>query len=235
MKNFQNFLFALLCTFAFTACKEKDCDPPFPETAPSSGAINFSSLAVGQKSRYLGLTGEGYSDHQADNYQYTDDTLQLEIVGQDQQGFKVEERFIYIGTVSQWFEYGKDSVFQYYIQVSNETLYLSPINTTYFASRIFDYYTHADGLPLAKINSPMVEIQGWLTSLNYCECFHSGYTENYSLFGIAYPRLNVRVNDAPMASDGNGQTFVFSKENGIVRASSYSWWTQSGIGWDLLP
>ena len=64
---------------------------------------------------------------------------------------------------------------------------------------------------------------------------YEGYTENYTLFGKTYGFLNVIVENSAMALDGNGETYVFSKPCGIVRSSTYSWWTQEGYGWDLLP
>ena len=100
---------------------------------------------------------------------------------------------------------------------------------------VFGYQISKQGLPLVNIVTPKVEILGWKTSLNYCECRQTGYTENYTLFGKTYPRLNVLVENSSMAVDGNGETYVYSKSNGIVRFSTYSWWTQSGVGWDLLP
>jgi hypothetical protein len=80
-----------------------------------------------------------------------------------------------------------------------------------------------------------VDILGWKTSLNYCECRQQGYAEDYTLFGKTYDRLNVIVENSAMAWDGNGMTYAFSKGTGIVRFSTYGWWTQSGYGWDLLP
>ncbi len=62
-----------------------------------------------------------------------------------------------------------------------------------------------------KLASPKIEIQGWKTNLGYCECRRTGYAEDYNLFGKNYATLNVLINNAPMAFDGNGETYVYSK------------------------
>jgi hypothetical protein len=55
------------------------------------------------------------------------------------------------------------------------------------------------------------------------------------LFGVNYPFLNVLVENSPMATDRNGETYVYNKTAGLVRFSTYSYWTDGGPGWDLLP
>jgi hypothetical protein len=229
MKYYPFFFAAFL---AFSACR--DVRPNFPEPEPGV-PIRFDHMAVGQQSRYLGLWGEAYYSPQTDNFGYTDDTLMLEIVGNHPQGFLVSEHFRYVGGVLPWLEYDKDSVYQYYLKVEGDTLRIRPFSGNYVRSRIFHYNASGNGLSLSPNSSPKIEIEGWKTDLSYCECFRKGFTEDYTLFGETYPLLNVQVDNSSMAFDGNGETFVYSKENGIVRSSTYSWWFQSGIGWDLLP
>lgn len=78
-------------------------------------------------------------------------------------------------------------------------------------------------------------VLGWKTSLPSWADRYEGYTKNYSLFGRTYSYLNVIVENSAMASDGNGETYIFSKPFGIVRSSTYSAWTSQGYGWDLIP
>ncbi len=232
-----HFLFAtaLLCTLLFSACKHDFCGFSEADPVPNLGPISFENLAIGQTSKYLGLWGEGYDNNSNDIFGYTDDTLQLEIVGQDAQGFKVKESFHYVGDVLDWLKPDKDSVYYYYLEIENDTLRIHPAHGNYILSRIFAYHTSKIGLSLGNIASPKIEITGWKTAMNYCECRRIGFAENYSLFGQNYPLLNVVVENSPMSFDGNGETYVYSKSDGIIRFSTYSWWTQSGIGWDLLP
>lgn len=239
----QSFLWTFtLLTLLVVACKKEetqpDPDPVTPvtpiDTLAYAGPIRFDTMKVGQKSRYLGLLGDNY--HANSNlFNYTTDTLQLQIIGHDANGYIIEERFRYTGPVSSWFNTEKDSVFRYYATVVDDTLRFKPLGSWYVSSRIIGYQISKEGISLAEITSPKIDIQGWKTNLGYCECRRTGYAEDYSLFGKNYATLNVLVNNAPMAYDGNGETYVYSKTNGIVRYSTYSWWTQSGYGWDLLP
>ncbi|MFN0175354.1 MAG: hypothetical protein ACKVU0_11945 [Saprospiraceae bacterium] len=229
------FATAILCILLFSACKHDPRVYPDPDPIPNPNPIRFDNLTVGQSSRYIGLWGEDYYTNNNNHFGYTDDTLQLKIVGLDTQGFKVEETFHYTGDVLSWWNYDKDSVYHYYLKIKADTLRFNPSHGTYINSRIFGYFTVINGLPLADITSPKIEISGWKTNLPYCECRRTGYAEDYSLFGQTYPRLNVVVDNSPISFDGNGETHVFSKAKGIVRYSTYSWWTQAGIGWDLLP
>ncbi len=226
----QPFLVLALFIFLAAACHK---DGPV-EPTPKTPSIRFGAMEVGQKSRYLGLLGAEYYSS-LDSFFYTQDTLQLEIIGHDDNGYLVEETYRYAAPVSPLLEYEKDSIFRYYFQVVNNTLQVKQVGSTYIHSRIFGYLGGMQGLPLSDISSPKLEIGGWKTSLNYCECHQIGYAEAYRLFGQLYPRLNILVENSPMALDGNGETYIYSKSNGIVRFSTYSWWTQTGYGWDLLP
>jgi hypothetical protein len=215
--------FATCALVATSACrKEKD---PVTNQPVNSTHIDFNHLEVGQKNHYLEMLGENYSSNNDSSFVYTDDTLSMEIIGEDALGFKVEERL----------HASKDEVFVYHIQVVNDSLKIIPGPDPLLQSRIFGYSYNSKGLPLMDISSPLLEIKGWKTSLSYCECYQSGYFENTSILNQPYNRLNVIVNNSPMAVDGNGETFVFSAEHGIVRFATYSWWTQSGFGWDLIP
>jgi len=226
------FIPLFLTVVLLNSCK-KDCPLDVPNSV--SDRIRFDFPAVGQVSQYIGLAGEMYYSNEYDQFEYADDTLRLEIVAKDNNGYKVAETLHYVGDVHDWLDWEKDSTFYYYLRVSQDSLRATPIGSPYLRSRIFTYQASQQGIPLKKIESPKVEILGWKTSFNYCECRQQGYAENYTLFGHTYGHLNVIVENSFMAVDGPGETFVFSKPFGIVRFSTYGWWTQSGYGWDLLP
>jgi hypothetical protein len=237
LKNIIKMKLSGLCTatfllLLFSNCKH-ECDLPDP--IPEKGHLQFDQMEIGQKSRYIGLDGKNYDSIDNTNFAYNDDTLQLEIIDQDTNGFLIEETLKYQGSVSNFLGYQKDSIYQYYLKLTNDTLRILPIEGDYVKSRIFEYQISQTGLPMADYPGPKIEISGWKTSFHYCECLRTAFVEAYNLFGQNYPRLNVIVQNSPMAYDGSGQTYVYSKGNGIVRFSTYSWWSQSGIGWDLLP
>jgi len=228
----QLLLLLLLVVIALNSCK-KDC-PEIPDPTTGDG-LRFDNLAVGQTARYIGLLGENYYTPSTGDFAYTDDTLLLKIVAQDANGFQVAESLHYVGDVDDWMAQEKDSTYFYYLKVQNDTIRVQPIGSDFLHSRIFTYGVSQSGLPLKKITSQQVSISGWKTSFNYCECRQEGYAVGYELFGQTYDYLNVIVENSFMAVDGPGETYVFSKNHGIVRFSEYGWWTQAGYGWDLIP
>ena len=231
--NYLKFL-ALLAGFLLTSLVA--CHKESPAPVPNPGHIRFDDLAVGQRNKYLIFLGEGYYDAAYDQYAYTDDTLKVEIIAQDDKGFLVEESLDVVGEINDWLKDDRDSVYQYYIKIENDSLKFAPKTGLYLGSRLWRYWwSSKKGLPLAKIESPETEIKGWITTLPYCECYHQGFAKDYKLFGKNYERLNVIVDDQAMALDGPGKNIVYAPEYGLVRFVTYSWWTSTGIGWDLLP
>lgn len=227
-------ILALAACAALTLFSCKEGYDPEPPTPQSEDHIRFDQLAVGQKSRYLGLTGKNYHSN-SDDFTYTDDTLVLEIVGQDANGFRVRESLHYVGDVFTWLNPDKDSVYHYYIHIQDDTLRFKAVSGNYIPSRMVEYLISKTGLPLSNFTNQPITLTGWKTNLGYCECRRTGYALDYELFGQTYPRLNVLIENTPMQYDGNGATYAYDKSVGIVRMSTYSWWTSEGFGWDLLP
>jgi len=227
---------SILSLLAFCACcKKETVDGPLsPPTTYKGTPVRFDSLAVGQVSLYIGLTGEKYNSNIDDLFSYSDDTLEIAIVAKDAQGFLVAESLRYTGDVSQWLEYYKDSVIYYYLNVTDDTLKFKKQGSGFLYSKIFNYQLVTQGLPLATFSNQGLAIIGWKADLPYCECRKTGFVENYSLLDATYPYLNVLVENSAMSLDGNGETYVYAPETGLVRASTYSWWTSDGYGWDLL-
>ena len=122
-----------------------------------------------------------------------------------------------------------DVVGKYFIWIENDSLFTEIVTENYYP-KLF-----RTDLSLKQIEENEIEITGWKTSMSYCECGQTGYTKNYEQFGITYDHLDIHVYNIPMSYDGPGTTVVLHKEKGIVRSSFYSWWTQDGTGWDLLP
>ncbi len=227
---------SILSLLAICSCCKKDTveGPLSPPTTYKGKPVRFDSLAVGQVSLYIGFDAEKYNSNSYDQFSYFDDTLEIAIIAKDAQGFLVAESLRYTGDVSQWLEYNKDSVIYYYLNVTDDTLKFKKPEPGFLYSQLFNYQLVMQGLPLAKFSNQNLEIEGWKAKLPYCECRNTGYVENYSLFGTTYPYLNVLVENSDMAVDGNGETYVYAPKTGLVRGSTYSWWTSGGYGWDLL-
>lgn len=212
------------------------CDSMIDGGTPNAPAdpIVFSSLAVGQQSLYVRFYGEDYRDPNNLTFEYTPDTLVVEVVHATEDGYVFME---YLRPGSRALEenetfYMPDSI-QYLVLIADDQLQVFGIDQTYHNSKLFMSYR--EPLPLNPIQENKVEIRGWKTSLHYSESYRKGYIIGYQQFDKTYPRLNIVVDDTDMQLDGPGQTFLYAAEVGIVRSSSASWWTGQGWGWDNLP
>ncbi|MEM9819760.1 MAG: hypothetical protein AAF985_01755, partial [Bacteroidota bacterium] len=199
--------------------------------------IDWHNLEIGQKSTYLFLRGANYFDQDDyDNFQYYKDTLVLEIIGQNEDQYIISESIspgsaVLNGVVNELIWRPAETFF-YTIEIVDQQLKIMPFNNNWIQSRIF---TEAESLDISSFNDNEIEIKGWKTTIETCDCTEGTYVQNYKLFGVNYERLNILVNNAAFASDGAGYTFAYSPKNGVVRYSNYSPWTGRGFGWDLLP
>lgn len=211
------------------------CDSMTDEGMPNAPAnpIVFSSLAIGQQSWYVRFYGEDYRDPNNLAFEYTPDTLVVEVVQATEDGYVFIEYLRPGSTALEENEtfYMPDST-QYLVRIANDQLQVFGIDQTYHNSNLFMSYR--EPLPLAPIQENKAEIRGWKTSLSNSESYRKGYIIDYRLFDRTYPRLNVIIDDTDMQVDGPGKTFLYAKEAGIVRSSSASAWTSQGWGWDHL-
>ncbi|MCB0651938.1 MAG: hypothetical protein KDC85_11740 [Saprospiraceae bacterium] len=223
--------FMLISLFSCTNLTTETPEPENQNQVYNENPIRFSALEVGQKSAYVMLIGSNYSDSlNFDDFYYFNDTLIVEIISEDENGFLVEE-YTTPGSVPLYNM--SDTTYQYYLKVENDLLKVYHPDAQYgILSYLF--WHSVDSLDLTPFTNQEIQIKGWKTSLEYCECDHFGYVQNYELFGMTYDYLNVSVRDFFMAVDGDGTTFVYSNTDGLVRTTSYSWWGQTGTGWDLL-
>lgn len=227
MKKSIVLLPSLAALLLLNACRDIKEEPA--PTGPDP--VVFDALAVGKVFKYLGFEGKNYNYGDGSEFTYSNDTLVLKVVSKDAAWFKIEESLHYVDSVG-WYGQEKDATYYYFLYMKDEKLHIEiPASQR---SRIFRS-NNAWTLPLSAIEGPTVAIKGWKTDLPYCECYKEGFTENYTLFGQLYPRLNVVMDDTFMQVDGPGRTYLYSPHEGIVKFSEYSWWTQSGYGWDLIP
>jgi hypothetical protein len=213
------------------------CDSPTKVGRKSSAPmrkIDFVKLEVGQESRYLGFVGEEYRIRQNLRFEYSGDTLVVEVIADTDSGFVFKD-YLTPGSASRRGEgpiIRPDSVYHYMVRIVDDILEVGPYESRYYSTRLFMYYYGT--LPMNQIEGVKAEIISWVTSIPYCECYREGHVLKYRQLGNYYDRLNLLIDDQPMQIDANGHTFLYSKKWGFVRTSTASWWTQQGIGWDLL-
>jgi len=214
--------------FLLFSCSSNDDDP---------NQMNILNLELGQKIRYVLLTGEGYSDINSDNFTYRGDTLELEVLEVDNDKFLISEKItpfsnMMVNNDTYYWE-NKDAIYKNYWNVRNDSLIFDLGSFRSHLIHRFATFTRPKFL-LREIEGQEIQILGWKTSFPYTESNVELFAKNYNLLGNHYDRLNVFINNAIMATDGPGNTTIYSKEHGIVRTSVYSWWTGTGYGWDLL-
>jgi hypothetical protein len=82
-----NLGFAVFLFLFFIACKK---DEVTPKGAQNPNPIRFDNPAIGQASRYVRFSDSNANDDD-NNFNFIKDTLVLEIVASDSNGFKVKE------------------------------------------------------------------------------------------------------------------------------------------------
>ena len=242
MKNYFAFFLLASIILAFSACTELSTDVPMSPESPivtmtttfNDNPIMYCGLAVGQKSAYVLLEGRQYFNNSVlDDFNYLPDTLIVEVVSEDENGFLIQESLTENSApLPATFYLTPDSSFQYYLKIDNNHLHFFDLDDDYgIKSTLF--WQWKDSLDLATFSTE-INIEGWKTTLSYCECAQMGYDPNYELFGTTYENLNISIRNTAMQLDGPGTTFMYSNVHGMVRSSQYSWWGQAGYGWDLL-
>ncbi|MCP3932892.1 MAG: hypothetical protein GY705_27790 [Bacteroidetes bacterium] len=192
--------------------------------------MDFDNLEIGDVFRYILLNGESIWDENNSNFNYTGDTLEVEVVDIQNGKYVVSESIT--AHSSYWL---KDSVCTNFWVIRNDSLIIeSNDNNQFLQSHLFFNFFCINSLPLIEFTENEVTITGWKTSKLFSANDDDLFTENFTLLGNTYERSNVFICTWPMAFDGPGSTYVYNRENGIIRTSTYSAWTGEGHGWDRI-
>jgi len=193
-------------------------------------SMNFDELVEGQIFKYALLEAVGYSDEEYFDFNYTNDTLLLEIVNIDINEITVRES-ISIGSkmhssTDNYYWGSKDSTYFNTWIIENVSLKTFGTLKSHLFPRTY--------FPLDIDTSCIVEVIGWKTSFPFVEGDKYLFTTNYSLNGIEFDTVGIYLNNNPLSFDGHGNTIFYSKKHGIIRTSMYSAWTDEGQGWDRI-
>lgn len=199
--------------------------------------MHLLNMEIGDKFYYTLLSGEEYFNPDNTDFTYLGDTLELEVVGKDGNCFRICERITEFSNMRQdtnqnyyYWPLPEDEVCNIWTIKDSTLLLEKDPDSDWFSSHLFYYDTPR------QLNRFSVEtkIVGWKTNFPYCECDTTLYVSDYLLQERQYENLNVFINNVHMQVDGPGETTVYNMEQGIVRTSFYSWWTQTGLGWDRI-
>lgn len=197
--------------------------------------IQFSKMAVGQKSYYVRLAGEGFREAAPYPSTYLPDTLVAEVITENAGVFTLKE-YLTPGSASILTPDkiagmpGGSGEYVYKIKADQGKLQFVEQVSGQWHPRLFGKTTMV--LPLAKNESAEIKLSGWMPGVDVT--VNEGFVHDFQLSGISYGHLNFVRDYMDMAFDGEGYFYLYGAEEGIVRAGYVSSWGLPGTAWDLL-
>lgn len=192
--------------------------------------MNLKNLKVGQQFYYVLLEGEEYGKLSASTYEYTGDTLKVEVMEKNKNGYVLSEKITEgsaIRSSTDEYNWGEDE-FKNIWRVRNDSLVIEGYNEDYVNS----YFLGPRGLSLKEFTEE-VKSPDW-RALHYFSEGAELFVKDYSLLGSLYERLNVRIDNRATVFDGPSVTTAYSKEHGIVKVIIYATQTNLGHSWDRI-
>jgi hypothetical protein len=222
MIKIKNFCL-LLGLIAFISCEEKAVDPEI-----LGSKINFSNLQVGQKSQYISRKTAKWTNTNDADFQWGTDTLTVEIVSQDQNGFRVKESVVPDLTMG---PLGNRTF--YYLKVVGDSLFVSKDATDVSNSRLFRSVNTR--FFIRDFASPNMTLAQWTTTTppNLVDDY-TGFTTNFKYLNATFGRVNVDVRRRPMQWDGEGKFFIYSPMEGILVSAINGSFNPAGTAWYRL-
>ncbi len=221
-------LIALLLFSSFLSCTK--IEKPINETQPLNISMNFLELEEGQIFRYVFLTAVGYSDEDYFDFQYTGDTLILEVMMKEENEIMIKECISdgsnMFSSEEDYYWKEKDSVYINTWLIENDSLKFPPNSWSHLLA--------TSDLALKIDLSCEVDIKGWKTSFPTVGGDKHLFTTDYTLNDLTYDTLGVFLKNEPLSFEGDGSTILYNKKHGIVRTSTYTAWTDDGQGWDRI-
>jgi len=205
-----------------------------------TGNINFENLQVGQRSAFMFFLGFNYKNPNDAFYCYTLDTLFMEIVDKDQDGFLIREYYspnsrVFSPNLSR---FNPSSVgympVEYRINIDNETVIFSQSHYLHRNSYLFGELKDAS-LPLREFAGLRFSSTDWtLGSQNLTTADVYGFVTDFELMGVRYDRLNVRSLYSKQGYSYSTRIHAYDPEIGVVRTMNVDGYSGTCFGWDLL-
>jgi len=234
----KQFILGLSLFLTLTSCS-KQAPETFKENITTNVDIiptSLDNLEIGDEFNYILFLAESYIDPDNTNVEYPGDTLNVEVCGFKDGKFVVQEKITegsaMFNNQTTYYYLGQDSIFTNFWHIRNDSLIIEQKDNNTFQSHLF--LGHPISLNLLDFDDHQVEMNGWKTDFNVSEYNMESYVVDGEIGGFTYPYLNVFTNNYAMALDGDGFTFIYNRDHGVVSSSTYSSWTSEGIGWELL-
>lgn len=227
-----SFLLLSSCDIPFKSDGEDD---KLPKSNPKT--ISFADMQIGQKSIYVGFKGTFSWGENETNYEYTNDSIIVEVIDNIEENiFRIEETHI-INTK----DVGSKS-FDYAVEISDNRIEIVPeitdtMQPTYSSWFIPHIFENAEDLG-AYINidesGDLAEFDGWTFRSNVIEEYHQkAFIKDFNSELNEFSKLFAVVNYKPTTYDAGGSYLLFTKEAGLVRRLAYNPWTNKFSGYEL--
>jgi hypothetical protein len=189
--------------------------------------INFANLEIGQKSVYKFIeTDDWYGDSAV--FYRTTDTMMLQIIAKDENGFKVELKY-------NTNKFGDASFCLFEVKGDYLTIKALPntnripfILSNYDSDSITTIPLYGGGLPQWKLNK-------WLIPQKVPFGMSYGYPENVKLNGATYYKVLGNLNNSATVQDGPTLVKLYSKESGFISLQILGTRPANALIWNLIP
>jgi len=234
----KHLIIGLTLLLTITSCSKQEptvfTEEIAMEMLPTPNSLD--ELEIGDEFNYILFLAESYVDPDNTNVEYPGDTLNVEVCGFRDGKFVVSEKLTPGSAIFSnpefYYHLGQDSVYTNLWHIRNDSLIIEPKDDNSFNSHLF--LGQPISLSLLEFDEIEVEMNGWKTDFSVSEYNMESYVIDGEIGGFTYPYLNVLTNNFAMAYDGDGFTYIYHRDHGIVSNSTYSAWTSEGIGWELL-
>ena len=235
----KNWILYCICLIILIGCKK---DEVVEQAGPSG--IDILKMEVGQFNLYHAYTGENYYTPEGVNdFSYVDDTLKVEIIDKNGEEYLWKETYTLLSksVIEQEPEALKE--FTYWVSIDGDSIQIrEAVENMYYSHLLYSFSLNSWNLISGKFKIPLnpaeeeeTNVEGWKTTSSYHESYKEYYDPETIIKNTNYGKAHVIADNVPMQGDGNGKTYVFNSEHGLIRTFTYSWWTSTGNGFDLIP
>lgn len=233
MKNVSFILLSII--LLLSACSKPEPHTQNITTNPPVNMLGLDELEIGDEFYYQLFILEDYWDETNSNFEYTKDTLVLEVCGINDGKFVISERLTANSAIfndpDNIYYWNADTIFTNYWILQNDSLLFEQKGNNTFFSHLF--LNQPRPLSLSEFSTNETEIVGWriIETGNWDQEY---FVLNGEIGGFTYPFMNVFVDNYGTALDGPGFMYFYNRPEGILRTATYSSWTGTGFGWERI-
>lgn len=210
-------VFALL--LLIQSCQPHNCVYPIF----TSTKINFNRLQVGQTSLYVMYSTTDWRKNSDTTFKQTTDTIQLKVIEQNENGFKIEESALN----------KKRPTINCYFNVTADSLIVSGISSTSsIGSAFFKFDRRAFTLKEQGLSNWTTNT--WLTPQNPTFGNNFGALENAVVKNVNYGKVMGSYDSTQSIFDGPAFTRYYSKNNGFINFQILGSMSAGGTSWYLI-